>query len=183
MEHLLNDTSILIRRNNLNLRIMGHIPKESFNYIRHYNRLKREYLFNNQLQLNSALYYNYYDYWESKLNTFLFNNTFYLCPICINVMEYNKKITLLCKHHLCSNCVHTMIHNDMVFCPFCRNNISTNSPQHINNELELYNSPIRHHRHRQNMENFKAKIIIVMVVLIVLLFIIFVIVLSYYGKN
>ncbi len=186
MEHLLNDNSILIRRNNLNLRIMGHIPKESFNYIRHYNRLKREYLFNNQLQLNSALYYNYYDYWESKLNTFLFNNTFYLCPICIDVMEYNKKCSLLCNHHLCSNCIHSMIHNNMVFCPFCRNNIATNSPQRIDEELYyseeddiVENNNRRRHRHRNRNENMKIKLLIILLSMITFFCILLIFITSY----
>ena len=175
MDHLNENEFMMYRRENIGRRINGYIPVKSVNYQRHYNRIMREYKYGKPLILDRQLYYNYYDNWESKLNMFLIKNTIYICPICFNPgINCNKK-TLLCDHSLCANCLRNMISHGMVYCPFCRNNMATNSPQ------PLYDptiDPIYIEEDNLASNSFKNKAICILAIVAITFFILMIILLS-----
>lgn len=42
------------------------------------------------------------------------------CPVCVADYKTNEKLTLKCKHTMCSNCFWTSLENNINSCPLCR---------------------------------------------------------------
>lgn len=168
MEHLYTQENLEYRKANINIRHIGHNPKKSFLYTRLKNKTKREYYTRRSNILPPAIFTNYFDNYDNHLTILLYNNSFFLCGICLNVYNIGDKYNIDCGHYICNHCLILMSNNHIYKCPYCRITLinhdrtinTTNNPlysnnepvaiTHNNNQIELQRLPqttIKNHLH------------------------------------
>lgn len=137
MEHLYTYENLEYRKNNINLRHIGHNPKKSFLYTRLKNKTKREYYTGRSTILQPAIFTNYFDNYDNYLSILLYNNTFFLCGICFNVYNITDKFNISCGHYICNHCLILMTNNHITNCPYCRTELITCNRPIINSQLPV----------------------------------------------
>ena len=90
------------------------------------------------------------------------------CPVCLDDIHYNKKITIHnCFHVLCNDCMDNLHKYNTIACPLCRGKINKYS-----HRGKMYHIIIKNNKHATNNRYYKYMIIqwILLVVMFILLY-------------
>lgn len=145
MDHLYTYENVEYRKNNINIRNIGHNPKKSVLYARLKNKTKREYYTGRSTILPPPIFTNYFDNYDNYLSKLLYNNTFFLCGICFNGYNITDKFNIRCGHYICNNCLILITNSHISRCPYCRIELINHNREIINrstNQIPVTNDII-----------------------------------------